>query len=143
MTQDQAGWTTPGAGPRPGPPDPNEVAIDRAGLPAPSAAWLRQVAAQVDPRLDRVAPAWRESPQAEPARACAFGLLLGKLAALHPHMREDLSRTAESHPSYSTLPAGNRLATLEQIAAEPARAAAWLGPLIDVTDPAVIARLTE
>lgn len=141
MTQEQPGWAT--QEPSPGPPDPNEVAIDRAGLPPASATWLRQVAAQVDPRLDRVAPTWRESAQAEPARACAFGLLLGRLASLHPHMREDLSRTAESHPSFSTLIAGSRLSTLEQIAAEPSRAAAWLGPLIDVDDPTQIARLTE
>ena len=143
MTQEEAGWATPGEGPRPGPPDPNEVAIDRAGIPSASATWLRQVAAQVDPRLDRVAPLWRESPQAEAARACAFGLLLGRLAALHPHMREDLSRSAESHPSFSTLPSGSRLATLEQIAAEPSRATAWIGPLIDVSDPERMARLTE
>jgi hypothetical protein len=136
-------WSTAGGAPRPGPQDPNEVAVERAGLKPESAAWLQQVAGQVDPRLDRVAPGWRDSAQAEAARACAFGLLLGRLATLYPHMREDLSRTAESHPSFTTLTAGSRLSTLEQIVGEPPRATAWLGPLIGVEDPQRIVLLTD
>lgn len=89
----------------------------------------------MEPRLDRVAPDWRRSAQAEAARACAFGLLLGYLARTYPHARGDLSRAAEAHPSYGTLPAGNRLGTLEQISADPQRMAAWLGPLLEVGDP--------
>lgn len=123
--------------PPPGEPpaDPNIMAIQRAALNEEAAEWMRQVAAQVDPRLDRVAPDWRRSPQAGAAQACAFGLLLGYLATTYPHAREDLGRVAEAHPSYSTLQAGNRLTTLEQISADPQRMAAWLGPLIEVSDP--------
>jgi uncharacterized RDD family membrane protein YckC len=121
--------------------DPNLVAIDRASLSPDSAGWLRQVAEQVDPRLDRVAPDWRSSPQADAARACAFGILLGHLARVHRHMALDLGKVAEVHPSFSTLLAGSRLSTLEQIAAEPGRATAWLGPLIDVEDRERISRL--
>lgn len=129
--------TAPSLPPPPGEPpaDPNVVAIERSDLSEASADWLRQVAAQVDPRLDRVAPHWRSSPQAPAARACAFGLLLGHLARTYPHARQDLSRTAEAHPSYSTLSEGGRLATLEEISADPQRMAEWLGALIDVTDP--------
>lgn len=131
--------------PPPGAPpvDPNSLAIDRAGLPPDQAEWLREVARQVEPRLDRVAPDWRRSPQAEAARACAFGLLLGYLARTYPHARGDLSRAAEAHPSYGTLPAGNRLGTLEQISADPQRMAAWLGPLIDVGDPQRLRNLLD
>lgn len=123
--------------PPPGEPpaDPNMVAIERAGLREEAAGWLRQVAGQVDPRLDRVSPGWRQSAQAGAARACAFGLLLGYLARLYPHARGDLGRAAEAHPSYSTLPSGNRLQTLEQISADTQRMAAWLGPLVEVSDP--------
>lgn len=122
--------------PPPMPPrnDPNSVAIGRAGLGHDAAMWLQQVADQIDARLDRISGTWRTSPHAEAARACAFGLLLGHLARLYPHMRPELNATAELHPSFSTLLEGSRLATLEQIVAEPGRMAAWLGPLIDVQD---------
>lgn len=128
---------SPDAGPLlpPPPADPNAVAIERAGLNQESAAWLNEVARQVDPRLDRVAPQWRRASQADAARACAFGLLLGYLARTYPHARSDLSRAAEAHPSYSTLPAGNRLGMLQEISADPHRMAAWLGPMVEVTDP--------
>lgn len=123
--------------PPPGAPpaDPNTVAIEHAGVSQETAGWLRQVADQVEPRLDRISSGWRQSTQAGAARACAFGLLLGYLARLYPHARADLGRAAEAHPSYSTLQSGNRLQTLEQISADPQRMAAWLGPLIDVSDP--------
>lgn len=117
------------------PTDPNLVAVRRANLPDDLAGWLDEVAAQVDPRLDRVAPDWRGSDQAEAARACVFGLLLGYLGRTYPHVRGELSHVAEAHPSFSTLESGSRLATLEQIVADPGRVAAWLGPLIDVDDP--------
>lgn len=147
---DEAGTPPPPAGdaaattgdhaplpPPPGEPpaDPNVVAIERAGLNQDATEWMRQVAGQVDPRLDRVAPDWRRSAQAGAAQACAFGLLLGYLARTYPHARGDLGRVAEAHPSYSTLQTGNRLGTLEQISADPQRMAAWLGPLVDVSDP--------
>lgn len=134
---DTASAEAPRLPPPPGEPpaDPNVVAIERAELPEASVDWLRQVAGQVNPRLDRMAPRWRASPQAAAARACAFGLLLGHLARTYPHAREDLSRAAEAHPSYSTLSEGRRLATLEEISADPQRMAAWLGALLDVTDP--------
>jgi hypothetical protein len=73
-------------------------------------------------------------PQSDAARACAFGILLGHLVRTYPHMGPDLSRVAEVHPSFSTLLEGSRLATLEQIASEPGRATAWLGPLLEVDD---------
>lgn len=136
--QQQPAWGSPGLTPPPPSAarnDPNSVAIGRAGLGQDAAAWLQQVADQVDARLDRVSTTWRTSPHAEAARACAFGLLLGHLARLYPHMRPELNATAELHPSFSTLMEGARLATLEQIVAEPGRVAAWLGPLIDVQDP--------
>jgi uncharacterized RDD family membrane protein YckC len=135
--QPQPAWGSPGLAPPPAPVrnDPNSVAIGRAGLGQDAAAWLQQVADQVDARLDRVSTTWRTSPHAEAARACAFGLLLGHLARLYPHMRPELNATAELHPSFSTLMEGARLATLEQIVAEPGRVAAWLGPLIDVQAP--------
>ena len=131
---------SPGA---PSGPDMNLVAVDRAGISPDSAGWLRQVAEQVGPRLDRINPDWRSSPQAEAASACAFGLLLGHLASSYPHMRADLDRVAESHPSFSTLLAGSRLETLRDIAAEPARVGAWLGPLIDVSDADRVRRLLD
>ncbi|PSO47903.1 MAG: hypothetical protein BRC32_03540, partial [Actinobacteria bacterium QS_8_72_14] len=123
--------------------DPNLAAIERAGLAEAAAGWLRQVAAQVDPRLDQVSPAWREREQAPAARACAFGLLLGHLATLYPHMADDLHTVAEAHPSFSTLMAGSRLSTLQQIAGDRPRAAAWLGPLLDVSDEDRLARLLQ
>ncbi|HWH32525.1 MAG TPA: hypothetical protein VNU01_07620, partial [Egibacteraceae bacterium] len=132
--QPSFGGTTPPP-PMPTRNDPNSVAIGRAGLGHDAAMWLQQVADQVDARLDRISATWRTSPHAEAARACAFGLLLGHLARLYPHMRPELNATAELHPSFSTLLEGSRLATLEQIVAEPGRMAAWLGPLIDVQDP--------
>lgn len=134
----------PQAGPAPQgglapPPQPrndaNLVAVSRAGLGHDAAVWLQQVAGQVDARLDRLSSTWRGSPHAEAARACAFGLLIGHLARLYPHMRPELHATAELHPSFTTLLEGSRLATLEQIVAEPGRMAAWLGPLVDVQDP--------
>ena len=135
-----------GLAPPPGMPtrnDPNRVAIGRAGLGHDAATWLQQVADQVDARLDRISGTWRGSPHAEAARACAFGLLLGHLARLYPHMRPELNATAELHPSFSTLLEGSRLATLEQIVAEPGRIAAWLGPLIDVQEPERIRTLLD
>lgn len=123
--------------------DPNLVAVGRAGLPGESATWLEQVAGQVDSRLDRVAGQWRSAPHAEAARACAFGLLLGHLAVIYPHMEQDLSRVAETHPSFSTLAAGSRLTTLRQIVEDPRRAAAWIGPLVGVTDPDQVRRLLD
>lgn len=123
--------------------DPNMVAIERAGLADDAAAWLEQVAAQVDPRLDQVSPAWRDQEQAPAARACAFGLLLGHLATRYPHMADDLEQVAEAHPSFSTLLAGSRLATLQQIADDRSRAAAWLGPLIGIKDSERVARLLQ
>lgn len=123
--------------------DPNLVAIERAAVEARMSDWLHQVAAQVDPRLDRVAPGWRQAEQAEAARACTFGLLLAHLAATYPHARDTIDRVAEEHPSYSTLTSGERLATLERIAGEPGTMAAWVGPLIGVNDPAQVSRLLE
>ena len=129
--------TSPLGGPPPLPPPPGEPPADRdhVRIGGRLAGWLRQVAAQVEPRLDRVSPSWRLAAQAGAARACAFGLLLGYLARLYPHARTDLARAAEAHPSYSTLPSGSRLQTLEQISADMQRMAAWLGPLVEVSDP--------
>lgn len=149
--QPQPGWqggVPVSGGMTPPPPmpqrnDPNAVAISRAGLGYDAATWLQQVSEQVDPRLDRISATWRTSPQAEASRACAFGLLLGHLARLYPHMRPELNATAELHPSFSTLLEGSRLATLEQIVAEPGRMAAWLGPLVDVQDPDRIRALLD
>ena len=135
MTSSAPGQAPPGsqaAAPPPG--DTNVEAINRAQMHPDVAGWLAQVAGQVDARLDRVNPTWRDQPQREAARVCAFGLLLGFLGTRYPHMGADLSRVAESHPSFSTLMSGSRLATLEQIAQDPARATAWLGPLVDTGD---------
>lgn len=115
-------------------PDPNAVAIERAEVDARMTEWLHQVVGQVDPRLDRVAPDWRQREQAQAARACVFGLLLAHLARGYPHAREAIHQVVEHHPSYSTLAAGERLSTLERIVADPESMAAWIGPLIDVTD---------
>lgn len=143
----QAGEAQPGAaGPsEEAPPDsdPNLVAIERADVADDAAGWLQQVAAQVDPRLDQVSATWRQQEQAPAARACAFGLLLGHLATLYPHMSDDLHTVAEAHPSFSTLLAGSRLATLQQIAGDRSRMAAWLGPLIGVDDDDRVARLLQ
>lgn len=116
------------------PSDTNLVANRRAGLDADVEAWLDEVASQVEPRLSRIEAGWTAQPQAEAARACAYGLLIGHLAHLHPHMRPDLSQVAEAHPSFTTLEEGSRLDTLEQIARDPQRTAAWLGPLIGNED---------
>lgn len=116
------------------PSDTNLVANRRAGLDSDVEAWLDEVAAQVEPRLSRIEAGWTAQPQAEAARACAYGLLIGHLAHLHPHMRPDLSQVAEAHPSFTTLEEGSRLDTLEQIARDPQRTAAWLGPLIGNED---------
>jgi hypothetical protein len=123
--------------------DTNLVAISAGGLGAETGDWLRQVAAQVDPRLARINPGWSANPQAEAARACAFGLLLGHLAGRYPHTRDDISKVAEAHPSFSTLDSGTRLQILEQIAGDPQRAAAWLGPLIDVPEADRVAMLFD
>lgn len=123
--------------------DPNMVAIERADIPGDAASWLQQVAEQVDPRLDQVEPAWQEREQAPAARACAFGLLLGYLAGRYPHMRGDLDAVAEAHPSFSTLIAGSRLSTLEQLAGDRARMTAWLGPLVGTDDADRVGRLLQ
>lgn len=125
------------------PADTNVVAIEQAPIAQDVAEWLRVIASQVEPRLTRIAPGWGQAPQAEAARACAFGLLLGHLASRYDHMGEELSAVAEAHPSFTTLEAGSRLETLRQIADDPARAAAWLGPLVGVEDPARIRRLFD
>ena len=116
------------------PSDTNLVANQRADVDDDVKAWLDEVAAQVSPRLSRINREWTSQPQAEAARACAYGLLVGHLAHLHPHMRDDLSEVAEAHPSFTTLEDGARLDTLEQIARDPQRTAAWLGPLIATED---------
>lgn len=122
--------------PPPGTPrDPNIDAIARAGLAADMDSWLREVAGQVDPRLDRVAPRWRASEQSGAARACVFGLMLGRLANDYPHTSGDLGQVAEAHPSFATLTAGSRLATLREIAQDPGRGAAWVAPLVGLEDP--------
>lgn len=132
--------------------DVNALAIEGAGLAPDVADWLREVNNQVGPRLERVKPDWNQSPEPDAARACAFGLLLGYLADLYPHMRHDLHWVAEAHPSFTTLPAGNRLTTLRQLAAEPKRAADWIGSPLgvdwtgsppDVNDPERILQLFD
>lgn len=123
--------------------DPNLAAIHRAGLDPAHADWLRRVAAQVPRRLDRIQPSWRDGGQADAASACAFGLLLARLAGTYPHTREQLSRVAEAHPSYSALLTGSRLSTLEQIASDPARMTSWVGPLIGVSDPQRMSHLFD
>jgi hypothetical protein len=139
----EAGWAAPRTAAAAPAHDPNLEAIRRAGLNRDATGWLEQVAMQVEPRLDRINPAWREQPQHDAARACAFGLLLGHLGAIYPHMEGDIGRVAEAHPSFSTLLEGSRLATLQQIAQDPGRATAWLGPLIDVDDRERVRRLLE
>lgn len=123
--------------------DANAIAIDLAELAPDVAAWLRDVKAQVVPRLDRVEPDWHKSEQSETVKACAFGLLLGHLARRYPHMTPHLHRVAERHPSFTTLPAGKRLATLRNLAAEPERAVLWIGPLLNVEDPDQVRRLLD
>jgi hypothetical protein len=125
------------------PADTNLVANQRAGLEPDVESWLGEVASQVEPRLSRIEPSWTGQPQAEAARACAYGLLIGHLAHMHPHMRNDLSLVAESHPSFTTLEAGSRLDTLEQIAGDPQRTAAWLGPLIGNEDVDLVTMLFD
>lgn len=121
----------------------NARSIAAARLLPETAGWLHAVAAQVDARLDHAAPGWRERGDVTAARACAFGMLLGRLAQEHPQAGADLSRVAEAHPRFATLLAGSRLETLMQIAAEPRRLAAWLGPLVDIEDPEQLARLLD
>ncbi|WP_370326438.1 DUF2510 domain-containing protein [Euzebya sp.] len=125
------------------PSDANLVANRRASLEADVEAWVDEVANQVEPRLSRINAEWTSQPQAEAARACAYGLLIGHLAHLHPHMRGELSQVAEAHPSFTTLEAGARLDTLEQIARDHQRSAAWLGPLIGTEDAERIAMLFD
>ena len=117
------------------PSDANLVANLRADVDDDIEAWVNEVAEQVEPRLTRINDGWTSEPQAEAARACAYGLLLGHLAHMHPHMRSELSQVAEAHPSFTTLEAGARLQTLEQIAGDAQRSAAWLGPLIGEESP--------
>lgn len=117
------------------PRDPNIEAIARAGLAADTDSWLRQVAGQVDPRLDRVAPSWRQHEQSGAARACVFGLMLGRLANDYPQTSGDLGQVAEIHPSFATLPEGSRLSTLREIAQDKSRGAAWIAPLVGLNDP--------
>jgi hypothetical protein len=124
-------------------PDVNALAIQEAGLAPDVADWLREVNAQVEPRLARVKPDWDQSPQPDAVRACAFGLLLGYLADRYPQMRFDLESVAEAHPSFTTLHTGSRLITLQQLAAEPRRAAGWIGPLIDLDEPERIRQLFD
>lgn len=123
--------------------DANLVAVDRAGLDAATAEWLREVAAQVDPRLDRVASDWRQREEAEAARACVFGLLLGHLAGRYPHVRQAIHQVVEAHPSYSTLATGERLRVLEGLVADSQRMAAWVGPLVGVNDPQTLRSLLD
>lgn len=123
--------------------DPNVEAIARAGLPADIDHWLREVAAQVDPRLDRTAPGWRNQEQSGAARACVFGLMLGRLANDYPHTSGDLGRVAESHASFATLTSGSRLATLREIAEDRSRGAAWIAPLAGLDDPAPLRDLLD
>lgn len=121
--------------------DVNIAANRRAGLQPQVTAWLDEVAAQVGPRLDRINSSWTTQPQAEAAPACAYGLLLGHLARIYPHMRADLSMAAESHQSFATLESGRRLEILEEIAGDRGRSAAWLGPLVGTDDPERVATL--
>lgn len=125
------------------PSDANLVANRRADLEPDVEAWVDEVANQVEPRLSRINTEWTTQPQAEAARACAYGLLIGHLAHLHPHMRSELSQVAEAHPSFTTLEAGARLETLEQIARDHQRSAAWLGPLIGTEDAGRVAMLFD
>lgn len=123
--------------------DPNVDAIARAGLAPDVDNWLREVASQVDPRLDRVAPGWRGQEQSGAARACVFGLMLGRLANDYPHTSGDLSQVAEAHPSFATLDAGSRLTTLREIAGDRNRGAAWVAPLVDLDDPSPLRDILE
>jgi uncharacterized RDD family membrane protein YckC len=130
--------------PPPGRPrDPNVDAISRAGLGPDMDGWLREVAGPVDPRLDRVAPGWREGGQPGAARACVFGLMLGRLADDYPHTSGDLAEVAETHPSFATLVAGSRLATLREIAQDRGRGATWIAPLVGLDDPAPLRDILE
>ena len=133
----------PVTAPVPGSHDPNQAAIAAAGLSPGDRAWIEQVAAQVDARLDRVAQGWRLLPTADTARATAFGVLLGHLAGRHPDSRPQLSRVAEAHPSFTALLAGSRLSTLEQVAGDPQRVTTWLGPLVEERDVGRMARLLQ
>ena len=61
--------------------------------------------------------------------------MLGRLGNDYPHTLAELSQVAEAHPSFSTLPAGNRLATLREIAFDRQRGAAWIAPLVGADGP--------
>jgi hypothetical protein len=124
-------------------PDVNLEAIERAALDPQYASWLREVALQVDARLDRVEPGWRAAAQAPAARACAFGLLVGQLANDYPHVTDQLSRVVEAHPSFGSLGSGRRLDTLREIARDRPRLSAWLSPLVDAQDPEAVQRLLD
>ena len=121
--------------------DPNREAIAAAGLDPANAGWLESVADVVEPRLDAVRQDWREASDPVVARACAFGLLLGVLAARHPQARPTLQRVADAHTAYETLPAEERLGTLERIAADRSLTAEWVGPVLGVADPDALAPL--
>jgi hypothetical protein len=126
-----------------GGPDVNLEAIDRAALDPQYASWLREVALQVDARLDRVEPGWRAAAQAPAARACAFGLLAGQLANDYPDVTDQLSRVVEAHPSFAALGSGRRLDTLREIARDRPRLSAWLSPLVEARDPEAVQRLLD
>lgn len=127
-----SGW---GAPPSTFDGDPNMAAVEDARLDSANTDWLRQVAGMVDGRLDMVHADWRGSPDRDALRAAGFGLLLGLLAKAYPHARPVLAQVAESHPSFGTLPAGRRLATLEQLSGDGDLVAQWVGPLLGVHDP--------
>lgn len=128
-----ANWTTS--------TDPNVQAVYRAGVEADVAQWLEAVADQVDQRLDLVASHWRQRPQHETVRACAYGLLLGHLATMYPLAEEQLSMVVESHSSFVNIPSGKRLATFKEVAADPGRTASWLGPMLGTEAPEAVVRL--
>ncbi|WP_336249041.1 DUF2510 domain-containing protein [Stomatohabitans albus] len=121
--------------------DPNVQAVYRAGIDEDVAQWLQAVADQVDQRLDLVATNWRQRPQPETIRACAYGLLLGHLATMYPLAEQQISLVAESHASFVNIPAGNRLGTFKEVAADPARTASWLGPMLGTGEPEAVVRL--
>ena len=121
--------------------DPNIQAIHRSGVDEDVAQWLQAVADQVDQRLDLVASHWRQRPQRETVRACAFGLLLGHLATMYPLAEEQINRVTEAHASFVNIPAGSRLQTFKEVAADPGRTASWLGPMLGNETPEAVVRL--
>lgn len=118
--------------------DLNREAVAAAGLDDAMARWITSVIDIIEPRLDLVRSDWQESADPAVARACAFGLLLGSLAGKHPETIPALSRVAEAHAAYGTLPEGERLATLQRIVESPALTLEWVGPVFDVHDVAAI-----